>query len=51
MIDRVSEVTIVAHGGATIDDGTVRIDDTSLFAVKDVTTDLSIRTDSTDGGT
>ncbi|AFO55266.1 hypothetical protein NJ7G_0010 [Natrinema sp. J7-2] len=50
VIDRVSEVTIVAHGGATIDDGTVRIDDTSLFTVKDVTTDLSIQTDSTDRG-
>lgn len=50
VIDRVSDVSVVAHGGATIDDGTVRIDDTSLFAVEDVTTDLSVRTDSTDGG-
>ncbi|MBZ6495316.1 putative baseplate assembly protein [Haloterrigena longa] len=49
-IDRVSEVTITAHGGATVDDGSVRIDDTSLFAVEDVTTNLSIRTGSSDGG-
>ncbi|WP_226483042.1 putative baseplate assembly protein [Natrinema amylolyticum] len=50
VIDRVSDVSVVAHGGATIDDGTVRIDETSLFVVEDVTTDLSVRTDSADGG-
>ena len=50
VIDRVDEVAITAHGGATIDDGAVRIDDTALFAVEDVTTSLSNRPDSATGG-
>ncbi|WP_408960099.1 putative baseplate assembly protein [Natrinema sp. 74] len=42
VIDRVNDVTITAHGGATVDDGIVRLDDTALFAVEDVTTTLSV---------
>ncbi|WP_049923829.1 putative baseplate assembly protein [Halopiger djelfimassiliensis] len=40
-IDRVTDVTITAHGGTAIDERTVLIDDTSLFAVEDVTVDLT----------
>ena len=50
VIDRIDEVTITAHGDATVDDGAVRIDDTALFAVEDVTTALSVRSDSATGG-
>ncbi|MFA9416346.1 putative baseplate assembly protein [Natrinema sp. HArc-T2] len=50
VIDRIDEVAITAHGGATVDDGAVHIDDTALFAVEDVTTSLSIRPDSATGG-
>ena len=49
VIDRIDEVSITAHGGAMIDDGTVRIDDTALFVVKDVTTALSVHTESAHG--
>ena len=50
VIDRIDEVTITARGDATVDDGAVRIDETALFAVGDVTTTLSIRSDSATGG-
>ncbi|MFD1565067.1 putative baseplate assembly protein [Haloarchaeobius amylolyticus] len=50
VIDRIDEVTITAHGNATVDDGAVRIDDTALFAVEEVTTSLSIQPDTATGG-
>lgn len=44
-IDRVTDVTVTAHGGTTIDERTVLIDETSLFAVEDVTVDLTMTDD------
>lgn len=46
-IDHVADVELTAHGGATVDD-TVEIGPRELFAVVDVTTDLTMTT--RDGG-
>ncbi|NGM68015.1 putative baseplate assembly protein [Natronolimnobius sp. AArcel1] len=40
-IDEVTDIAITAHGGTTVDDRTVLIDETSLFTVADVTVDLT----------
>jgi predicted phage baseplate assembly protein len=40
-VDYVSGLRITAHGGTTLDDGRVRIDETALFSVEDVTVDMT----------
>lgn len=40
-VDHVSELSITAHGGTAFDDGTVAIDETALFALEDVTIDMT----------
>lgn len=39
-VDHVSDIRITAHGGRTIDDSTVQIDETALFSVETVSVDM-----------
>ena len=50
MVDRVQDVTVTAHGDATVaGDGTITIPETALFYVESITTDLRVREQETGG--
>lgn len=50
MVDRVQDVTVTAHGDATVTgDGTITIGETALFYVESITTDLRVRERETGG--
>lgn len=51
LVDRVQDVSVTAHGDATVAaDGTITIPETALFYVESITTDLRVRERAGQGG-